>query len=116
MGTSKLESDFKNLEISISNISNPNIALKKVVEKISQCQNVLNRFTETEDDIEKDFDAEISVLREDLSSSDKKLKSFSKKQVQSATEINDTIKQINDKLDSIKAASKESKRSPARHV
>lgn len=36
--------------------------------------------------------------------------------MQSATEINDTIKQINDKLDSIKAASKESKRSPARHV
>ena len=116
IANSKLEDSFETLETGVSNLANPDFALKQIIEKIKQQQATLDECTEQTQEIEKELSEEFGIMRAQISDIRKKLKAAQKKQEQDLGDATTSLKAINDRLESIKQASKESKRSPARRL
>ena len=116
LATSKLEDSFEALETGISNLANPDFALKQYIDKIKQLQANLDECTEQTNAIETELSDEFGIMRAQIADISKKINASKKKQNQDLEEATQSLESINNRLESVKHASKESKRSPARRL
>lgn len=110
--TAKLEESFSQAETSSSTLQNPDSALKKAVARVKALQDNINDLTDQADDIYKDIQEELTLIKTLLSELDKKTKAEAQKQDADSEKAFTDIKNICDRLERLKQ--QDLKRSPQR--